>query len=746
MIKKGLLLLIAIWFVLASVNVQAAIFPERPALPKLSDEEEIHSIIITDPSQFNNLLTKVDTSYRTIKIKHTYKNVFHGFSVKGKRKEIEKLKQEQGVIHGSEVTTYQVTLDKSVPFIGGDAVRGYFDGDDHRLTGEGIKVGVIDTGIDYHHPDLHDNYEGGFDLVDGDSDPMETKGSASVQTLHGTHVAGIIAANGRVMGVAPEAKVIAYRALGPGGVGTSEQVIAAIDKAIEDKVDIINLSLGNSVNGPDWPTSIALDKATEQGIIAITSSGNSGPNVWTVGSPGTSSKAISVGASTPPINIPLIQFGIEDKEIPLMELQGSKPWRLTKPYQLVTAGIGKKEEIKDVTDKVVLIERGEITFTEKALNAQAAGAKGVLIYNNVDGEFAGSLEIELEIPVASISKENGLWLKKQLKNGSSMLKTAYRQIQDTVASFSSRGPVTETWDIKPDVVAPGVEINSTVPNGYVELQGTSMAAPHVAGACALIKQAHPNWSPEQVKAALMNTAKLLKNEEGKLYKTYEQGAGRIQVVDAIKTESLIYPASLTFGLYKHQEGRTEKTVKLTLDNQSAVKKHYNIEVPKNSPGIQWKIPTNLYVEPHTKKQISLTIDLTPSVIGTGLHDGHIRISESGKDISIPYMFVIEEPDYPRVMAFQFGKSDKPDTYKYQLYLPRGAEEYGIALYDADTLRFIKFLDWSKETPRGLIEKELTEEEIGIKGIYKAVVFAKKAGKEDIIEADILIADLEEENT
>ncbi|MDV2887781.1 S8 family serine peptidase, partial [Alkalihalophilus pseudofirmus] len=91
-------------------------------------------------------------------------------------------------------------------------------------------------------------------------DPMETL-TAGKATIHGTHVAGVIAANGKIKGVAPEAKIVAYRALGPGGGGTTEQVLAAIDQAIKDKVDIINLSLGNSINGPDLPISLALDRA-----------------------------------------------------------------------------------------------------------------------------------------------------------------------------------------------------------------------------------------------------------------------------------------------------------------------------------------------------------------------------------------------------------------------------------------------------------------------------------------------------
>src|SRR5690606_21862642 len=115
-----------------------------------------------------------------------------------------------------------------------------------NFTGKGITVGVVDTGIDHTHPDLKENYEGGYDLVDLDADPMETLETEGMPTNHGSHVAGIIAADGNLKGVAPDAKIRAYRALGPGGSGTSVQVIAAMEQAVEDGVDIINLSLGNS--------------------------------------------------------------------------------------------------------------------------------------------------------------------------------------------------------------------------------------------------------------------------------------------------------------------------------------------------------------------------------------------------------------------------------------------------------------------------------------------------------------------
>ncbi|MEH7387251.1 S8 family serine peptidase [Bacillus sp. JJ1521] len=700
----------------------------------------VHEIFITDENQFESLLKIIKTKDSSIKINHIYKYVFPGFSVTGKRQDIQKLKTESGIKYSSPVATYQASVEESVPFIGGGEIRGHFDKKDHRLTGKGVKVGVIDTGVDYTHPDLRRNYIGGYDLVDGDDDPMETKGVEGRNTSHGTHVAGIIAANGKIQGVAPEADIVGYRALGPGGMGTSEQVIAAIDKAIEDKVDVINLSLGNTINGPDWPTSLALDKATEKGIVAVTSSGNSGPMVWTVGSPGTSSKAISVGASTPPMTLPYLTVGMSDRKIELQPLQGSIAWKLRKKYELVIAGIGTEKTFPKVKNKIVLMERGQITFTEKAVRALEAEAIAVLIYNNTDGNFSGSIDKELPIPVASLSKEDGEWLKKQIKSQNDVVKTSFQQVKDTIASFSSRGPVTHTWSIKPDVVAPGVAIDSTIPNGYEEMQGTSMAAPHVAGASAILKQAHPDWTPEQIKAALMNTAKLLEKEDGTLYKPYEQGSGRIQLHEAIHSETLIYPGSFSAGMLHHQDKRTKKRINITIDNQSDMEKKYSFEMPKNIKGIQWDLPIPFTVKPKQKKVISIAMDITPSTIGAGLHHGNLFLKEEKNRYHIPYMYIIEEPDYPRIMGFQFRKGDKEDMFRYELYLPGGADEYGIVLYDPDSLRFVKFLDWDRDVARGLVEKVVNRKERNLKGIFKAVIFVRKAGKEDILETEISFED------
>ncbi|NEY72917.1 S8 family serine peptidase [Bacillus mesophilus] len=675
--------------------------------------------------------------FSSIKITSIFDTAFNGVSLTGKREEVQRIAELAEVESVYPNHTYQATIEKSVPYIGAEDIRSYLDVENHRLTGEGIKVGVIDTGVDYSHPDLYRNFKGGFDLVDHDKDPMETKASQGMPTMHGTHVAGIIAADGKIQGVAPKAQIIAYRALGPGGMGTSEQVIAAIEKAIKDKVDVINLSLGNNVNGPDWPTSLALNKAVEHGIVAVTSSGNSGPEMWTVGSPGTSSKAISVGASTPPIKVPYLSFSTRGKEIELTPMQGGQPWDYKREVKLVDSGKGYPEEIpENVKGNIALMERGTIPFTEKVFNALENGAVGVVIYNNVNGSFAGGLEVEFAIPVVSISKEDGEYIKKNLKVNP-YIHTEFKKIEDSMADFSSRGPVTYTWDVKPDVVAPGVAINSTVPNGYVSLQGTSMAAPHVAGAAALIKQAHPNWSPEQIKASLMNTAKRL-NQGKDLYEPIVQGAGRIQIDQAVKADTLVYPGSFSFGMFHNEDPRTEKTITLTIDNQSSEEKEYSFEQPFAENGLQWHLPKSFKVGPKEKQKVSISLDLTPSILKEGIYSKWLTIYEQGKPIHLPYLFVIEEPDYPRIMGFQFGPGDTPDTYRYEAYLPGGAEELGIILYDPDTLRFIKYLDYTKNIARGLIKKQLTKEEIGVIGTFKGLVFVKYKGKEDTIETIINI--------
>ncbi|SFB03777.1 MULTISPECIES: S8 family serine peptidase [unclassified Bacillus (in: firmicutes)] len=705
---------------------------EHPPIPVESTETSKIAIVITKKPLNEQEIKTLLEPYQDLELRYVFKHALTGFSVKGKSKTLQKLEGIEEVQLVSHAQSYSIDGEESVKMIGAEDVRGYFDRNNQRITGKGITVGVIDTGIDYNHPDLRRNYGGGRDLVDQDDDPMETLSSAGAPTLHGTHVAGIIAANGKIKGVAPEAKIKAYRALGPGGSGTTEQVIAGIEQAIKDKVDVVNLSLGNSINGPDLPISLALNKAVDSGIVAVTSSGNSGPGIWTVGSPGTATKAISVGASTPVMKVPFLQKG-GTGTTKLEAMAGAAEWNIDRSLQIAEGGIGLKEDMKNVKNKLVVVKRGRLTFTEKARNALEAGAKAVLIYNNTKGNFYGNLEEKLPIPVAAIPKKAG----EELLRSGGLARVHLIEESDRLADFSSRGPVTSTWEIKPDVLAPGVAINSTVPGGYMPLQGTSMAAPHVAGACALLKQAHPDWSPNQIKAALMNAAKpLVKSKE--LYRTYEQGAGRIQIKEALESQSLVTPSSIQLGKFQLADRKHQHKAFLTIENVSSEKLRYSFDIPKAVEGLRWRMPFSFTLAPKQKKDVEIELTVEPLLLKGKIQDGYLSLKAGRKTIHIPYLYVLEEPGYPRVMGFDLAEGDQAGSYRYEVYLPGGAEEFGIALFDPADLTFKGFLDSARNVKKGMLKKDLKGEQLPEDGDYLIKVFAKKAGKEDMIEMMIHI--------
>ncbi|MFS0783857.1 S8 family serine peptidase [Bacillus sp. 1P06AnD] len=675
-----------------------------------------------------------------IRVKREFHYAINGLSITGKKKALLALKREYGDDGLYDSASYKSAISDSIPFIGGNSMRGLYDQKKNRLTGKGIKVGVIDTGVDYLHPDLRKAYRGGRDLVDLDNDPMETKKPAREATFHGTHVAGIIAANGKGVGIAPEAELYAYRALGPGGSGNSESVIAAIEAAIEDKMDVINLSLGSSVNAPDMPVTEALNRAVSFGITAVVSSGNSGPGVWTVGSPGTAEKAISVGASSPPINSPFLQAGLGNTTtyIPVQQILGALTWKAHPSICLSDAGSGKLEEYHRAKGKIVLIERGGDTLYTKVDNALKHKAAGVIIYNSEEGSFIGSTVKSLPIPAVTISRKDGLRLK-ELLGQSSMVKTVYRKQEDLLADFSSRGPVTVNWSIKPDVVAPGVKINSTVPDGYMYLQGTSMAAPHVTGAVILLKQAHPHWKPEQIKSALMTTAKVLTNEDGEVYKTYEQGAGRIQIDQAVKADTFLYPSSVTFGLFNRKQSIEEHEEKIIIENTSDQTKHYAFWIPPYQSGLSWHFPRKFTLKPKEKKEFMLGLTVHPNELEKGIYDGFITLAEGTKPLHIPFIYLKAEVDYPKVMGFHFDRVPGGQSYRYGMYVLGGADKLTIALYDFDTFRFAGILDQVTPAPTGLLEKEVARKQLPGRGLYRAVIILEKEGRTQEFYQSVLIA-------
>lgn len=682
------------------------------ALP--SEKESIIIEVEGDPKEHQTYLEKY---YPFIHVVATYDQLLNGLALQAPRGKLNEISSLEFIKATHAVQTYQTNglLTSYDPYkhsmIPGDLNTTHY-------TGKGVKIAVIDTGIDYNHPDLEKNYAGGYDVVDLDHDPMETVVSQGIPTEHGTHVAGIIAANGKVKGVAPDAEIYAYRALGPGGSGSSIQVIAAMEKALKDGVDIMNLSLGNIVNGPDYPTSIAVNRAVELGMIVVIANGNNGPNHWTVGSPATATNAVSVGATTSPRAIPLLRVKKEDKSIPMIIMQGSLPWSFKKDYPLVHAS----DQGKAMHGKIALIKRGKVPFYKMAKQAQEDGALGVVIYNNEKGAFQGSVdnaENPLQIPVVSITKEDGNWLASQLESGSLYIDTIYEQTSKDVAPFSSRGPVTINWEIKPDILAPGTNILSTVPGGYRELQGTSMAAPYVTGAIALMKEAHPHWSNEQIVGALKTTASRMATEVG-IIEPISQGMGKIQIDEAIDTNTIINDPLLSFG--KVDSYLETKEIELTIENTTNEPQHYYFDIPKHQKGMVWKLPQSFTLAGKERKKLPIELSITTQQLEDALYQGWLTLHQDKQSFQLPYLFMSHSADYPKTMGFEFSlKPLSENVYSYRLYVVEEVKSVEINLYQPGTLVYDRRLLQLTDVQIGVNDGELDQKEVGDPGTYIAVI-------------------------
>ncbi|RYG71469.1 peptidase S8 [Lentibacillus lipolyticus] len=694
---------------------------DRPE-PKQYDEEAVIIEVDGSPGKRKQYM---ETYHPSIAVVAVYDKLFNGLALKAKPKQLEKLGTVDFITAVHPVTAYQTQTGSptqpltSLEGVTEDSVKpSALNNTDY--TGKGVQVAVVDTGIDYNHPDLAGNFAGGYDLVDLDDDPMETTASEGMPTMHGSHVAGIIAANGNLQGVAPDADLYAYRALGPGGRGTSVQVIAALEKAVEDGADVINLSLGNAINGPDFPTSVAVNRAVALGVPVVIANGNDGPGKWTIGSPATAANALSVGAAAYPQTKPYLKETLHDKKIPLQLMQGSVAWNVTKDYKIQPFQSG------NVRGNIALMERGETPFHEMARQAEQAGAKAVLIYNNEPGLFQGMVQSPkhpVTIPVASITKKDGAWLLEKASSGRLYMDTKYKQTEKKMAAFSSRGPVTVNWDLKPGIAAPGTNILSTVPGGYRHLQGTSMAAPHVTGVMALLMEAHPDWSINKLVGAIKTTAQQIENANGEPSAPIIQGTGEIQPKQAIQTDTIIDDPLLSFGKITAFHATNKRTI--TVTNTSDTKQSYALTAPKNEAGMNWQLPGSFTLKPGKSKQLTIAASLNSEMLAKGIHQGWLALHRGDQQYDLPYLFVNKAADYPKVMGFGFSlKPFSEDTYTYQLYLPDPAERIEVNLYSMDTLVHDRTLLQSDDVQVGLNKGTLPAKELGKPGSYRAVITVK----------------------
>ncbi len=455
----------------------------------------------------------------------------------------------QMVDFGSDFTLY---LDKSVPFIGAKIPQ--MDG----IDGTGIRVAVIDSGVDYYHPSLigwgpHGKVIGGHNFINPDHRPIDTDG-------HGTQVAGVIAADGQVTGVAPKAKILAYKVT-EGSKGASTDLISkAIDKAIDDGADIINISLGTGKI--DEKIERAISRAFKQGVFVVTAAGNEGPDISTIGSPGRNPGSITVGATYNNLVSSLIAtLEVDGKQYTVTPMIGSYKLDMPIHSEIISVGYASVEDLidKNVYGKILLAERGSsndelLYFSIKEENSANAGASALIVYNNEHGTFLGELTHEFadddytpRIPVVSIDRKDGLEIKDlPMDRREGILHLFYNP--DFVAHFSSRGPVSP-FHIKPDLVAPGAYINSTYTNlDYRFASGTSLATPHVSGAAALLMQKYPSINNNELKALLLTTAKPVFDEYGNEFSIHDSGSGRLDIEKAFAAKLIIQPPNLIANL------------------------------------------------------------------------------------------------------------------------------------------------------------------------------------------------------
>ncbi len=536
---------------------------------------------------------------------------------------IDELRNLPGVAQIQIVPRHQRLTASSVPFIGAPSVWSGVSLIGTNADGMGIRIGIIDTGIDYLHADFGGSgnpqhytnnnsaiiepgsfptakVAGGYDFAGdaytgsnspvGDPDPLDC-----AQTGHGTHVAGIAAGVGVLTngtaytgaytqgmdfaqfrigpGVAPHAKLYAIKIFGCSG--NTQLLMSGLEWAADpnddgdfsDRLDVVNLSVGAAFGfaGPGDAEQEAVNELVDLGCIVVAGSGNNGNVLYNVFSPSVAEKCISVGNSidggfnpavevqSPPSFAGLYE-AVEGRFTRLLAVSGTLTGRVV--YARPNLACDTLMNASELNGSIALIDRGTCAFVGKIRRAQNAGAIAVITVNNAPGSPVAMTgdALDIVIPGLMISQSDGDILKQALASnlvvriGPDVLYP--RSLADRLDTSSSRGPASPGNALKPEIVAPGNNITSAQAGSgtnTLTIGGTSMATPHVSGAAALMRQLHPEWPVEDIKAALMNTTRATRDGYGTLYPESWTGAGRVQVDRAVQA-SVVAKAEHSAGL------------------------------------------------------------------------------------------------------------------------------------------------------------------------------------------------------
>ncbi|XP_047946915.1 subtilisin-like protease [Salvia hispanica] len=546
------------------------------AIDEIDDLETY--IVHVDPSDTS--LEELESWYRSFlgnsnpsRIVHTYKHVIKGFAARLTPDEVAIIQKYDGFLHARPQRQLPLHTTHTPNFLGLHRETGLWEASNY---GEGVIIGVLDTGISPDHPSFSDEgmppppakWKGKCELnttacnnkLIGARYFTFGQGTSLDENGHGTHVAGTAAgsfvagansfrrANGTAAGIAPRAHIAVYKVCTDTGHCSESDVLAAMDFAIEDGVDVISLSVGLGQD-PFAFNAISLGAygAVKKGVFVSCSAGNNGPSHGTLSNE--APWVLTVGASTVDRKLLAVALlgnkeGIDGETI--IHISNFSQTQLP----LIHTGFCISGALKGINarGKIIACDRTEEPFLSVIREARDAGAEAVIIMNDEtegDTKRLGAIGF----PTTQVGYSEGLRIKAYINSTSDP--TATLSFKGTVigdarapiiASFSSRGPSVHSPGIlKPDILGPGVNILAAWPvsiegnaNRFVFSSGTSMACPHLSGVAALLKSAHPDWSPAAIKSAIMTTADVvnlagspIEDQTLKPANVYATGAGHV---------------------------------------------------------------------------------------------------------------------------------------------------------------------------------------------------------------------------
>ena len=550
-------------------------------------------------------------------------------SIKAPGNQVAKMAALPGLKHFQLGRKLHALLDKSVPLINAPALWAQLGGS--SVAGKGIKIAIVDTGIDITNPLFSDagfKAPAGFPMGDtaftnnkviSAKAFVEDASTPEDQFGHGTNVAGIVAGDlntptplGPISGVAPAAFLGNYRVLDASGSGQDSLIALGLETAFLDGFDVANLSLGGTATDPpdSDPSYEAVQAAVSAGMVVAVAAGNEGPGEMTIDSPGTAPLAITCGASSNAhlvgpaltVNGPgVVPADLVNIESTLGSTCAPESFPIGPLVVFDESEDGqilgcKKVAAGSLKGGIALIERGTCTFVKKINDATDAGAVAAIVYNadlTVDPDDGGDNLIIMEatgttIPSVFIGRTNGLALQVWVDSNPSATATIsgvgdFPEQADVLASFSSEGPTLDEV-LKPDLCGPGVNIYSGAltsleacteggvydPSGFLAISGTSMATPHIAGSSALLLQLNPNWTPAQIKSALVSSADMsVVTAVGSTTTAgvLAAGAGRVDLASASAVSATMSPSSLSFG---HSKAKATLSLTQTLNITSVL--------------------------------------------------------------------------------------------------------------------------------------------------------------------------------